>query len=214
MTPSGTKKEILDLLKRSGILSVDQVTDSVGLAKTTLREHFLQLERDEYIKRTYERSGPGRPSLMYSLTSKGHRIYPTREPFLLKSFISFLKKRGEESTIEEFFHTFWEDRLSKAERKLGEVEDDKEEQLQRLADLLSEEGFMPEIEYSEESGTVVVKECNCPFHEVVKETRLPCELEAKFYEKLFKGDVERISYIPEGDYSCTYCITQPEQQTR
>src|SRR5690625_6462595 len=92
---------------------------------------------------------------MYSLTSKGHRIYPTREPFLLKSFISFLKKRGEESTIEEFFHTFWEDRHSKAERKIGEVEDDKEEQLQRLADLLSEEGFMPEIEYSEESGTVV-----------------------------------------------------------
>src|SRR5690625_7465931 len=112
---------------------------------------------------------------MYSLTSKGHLIYSDREAVLLKSFISFLKKRGEESTIEEFFHTFWEDRYSKAERKIGEVEDDKEEQLQRLADLLSEEGFMPEIEYSEESGTVDVKEWNCAVHEVGKATHLACE---------------------------------------
>src|SRR5690625_7448565 len=100
MTPSGTKKEILDLLKRSGILSVDQVTDSVGVAKTTLREHVLQLERDEYIKRTDERSEPGRPALMYSLTNKGHRIYATLEPLLHQSFIFSHKQRGYEATIE------------------------------------------------------------------------------------------------------------------
>lgn len=207
---AGTKKEILDLLKRNGILSVDQVTDSVGLAKTTLREHFLQLERDEYIKRTYERSGPGRPALLYSLTSKGHSIYPTREPYLLKSLIAYLKSKGEESTIEDFFHTFWEDRFIKADRMMSDVKDGKTERLQVLADLLAEEGFMPEVEYAEETGEISVRECNCPFHEVVKETRLPCELEAKFYEKLFKGNVERTSYIPEGGYSCTYCITQPK----
>ncbi|MDZ7757286.1 DeoR family transcriptional regulator [Rhodohalobacter sp.] len=59
---TGSKKEILDLLKRSGILSIDDVTDHMGLAKTTLREHFLQLERDGYIERKYERSGPGQPA--------------------------------------------------------------------------------------------------------------------------------------------------------
>lgn len=205
---AGTKKQILDLLKRNGILSVDQVTDHVGLAKTTLREHFLQLERDEFIKRTYERSGPGRPALKYSLTRKGHQVYPTREPYLLKSLIAYLKRIGKEATVEDFFNQFWEDRFRKADRLMAEAGDGEAARLQVLAELLADEGFMPEIEKEENSQTIIIRECNCPFHEVVKETRLPCELEAMFYKKLFKGNVERTSYIPEGGFSCTYCVTQ------
>lgn len=39
---------------------MDEAAFHAGLAKTTLREHFLQLERDGYIRREYIRSGPGR----------------------------------------------------------------------------------------------------------------------------------------------------------
>jgi len=205
---TGSKKEILDLLKRQGILSVDEVTDKIGLAKTTLREHFLQLERDGYIERKYDRSGPGRPSLQYKLTAQGHRLYPSGESDLMRSLLSYLKRKGDESTIEEFFEEFWDKRYEKADRLMSEQESgDRMAQLRALSAMLEEEGFMPEYDIDEEKGAVTIRECNCPFSEVVKETRLPCQLEAMFYKKLFETDVERKSYIAEGDYSCTYDIS-------
>lgn len=205
---TGSKKEILDLLKRQGILSVDEVTDKIGLAKTTLREHFLQLERDGYIERKYDRSGPGRPSLQYKLTAQGHRLYPSGESDLMRSLLAYLKRKGDESTIEEFFEEFWDKRYEKADRLMSEQESgDRMAQLRALSAMLEEEGFMPEYDIDEEKGAVTIRECNCPFSEVVKETRLPCQLEAMFYKKLFETDVERKSYIAEGDYSCTYDIS-------
>ncbi len=205
---TGSKKEILDLLKRKGILSIDDVTEESGLAKTTLREHFLQLERDGYIRRTYERSGPGRPSLLYDLTSRGHSLYPSGESALMRSFLAYLKRTGQESAIEEFFTEFWDKRVEKARRLMKEQPpDDRKAQIGALSQMLAEEGFMPEYSLDEKNGAIEIRECNCPFREVVKETRLPCKLEAEFYKKLFNQSAERTSYIADGDFSCNYQIS-------
>ncbi len=207
---TGSKKEILDLLKRKGVLSIDEVSDDMGLAKTTLREHLLQLERDRYIKRTYERSGPGRPSLQYHLTQQGHALYPSGESALMRNFLSFLKEKGEESMIEDFFQDFWDKRFEKAKSLMDEKpEDNLIDRIEVLLEMLAEEGFMPEYHFDEYKNVLEIRECNCPFREVVKETRLPCKLEAEFFQRLFNGKAERTAFIPEGDFSCNYLITNP-----
>lgn len=204
---TGSKKEILDLIKRKGVLSINEISTYAGLAKTTLREHLLHLESDGYIKRNYQRSGPGRPALQYQLTRHGHSLYPSGESALLKNFISFLKKRGEETTIENFFEEFWENRFRKAEQLLDEADaDNREERLKVLMKILSDEGFMPEYQLNEADQTFEIRECNCPFKEVVKETQLPCQLELEFYKKIFNCEVERTAYLVDGDFSCSYSI--------
>ncbi|MFU8862158.1 MAG: helix-turn-helix transcriptional regulator [Cyclonatronaceae bacterium] len=207
MIYTGSKKELLDLIKQKGTLSVDEAVNHTQLAKTTLREHFLQLERDGYIRREYVRSGPGRPSLQYQITPKGNRLFPSSESELIREMLKFLKKQGDEHTIEQFFESFWEERLEKARNRMDEAsENDLKSRLGKLMGFLEEEGFMPEAETNMEDGTITIKECNCPFSQVIKETRLPCKLEAMFYRKLFNKNVERTSYIADGDFSCTYEI--------
>lgn len=202
---TGSKKDLLDLIKQKGTLSMDEAVTHTELAKTTLREHFLQLERDGYIRREYIRSGPGRPSLQYQISPKGHRLFPSSESEMIRELLKFLKERGDEQTIEQFFESFWEERLRKAQNRMDEASgSDVKSRLDELMKFLEEEGFMPELETAENNKKVTIKECNCPFREVVKETRLPCKLEAIFYQKLFNDEVERTSYIAEGDFSCTY----------
>ncbi|MDZ7716808.1 MAG: DeoR family transcriptional regulator [Balneolaceae bacterium] len=204
---TGSKKEIIDLIKRKGTLSIDEAVAEMELAKTTLREHFLQLERDGFVDREYVRSGPGRPSLHYELTAKGNSLYPSSESKLIRNIIHYLKDKGNEQLVEDFFEDFWGQRLGEAEKRIQEVEADTvKEKLEVLMGMLEEEGFMPEFDLNEEDKTLTIKECNCPFSEVVKETRLPCKLEAMFYEKLFDQEIERTTYIAEGDYACTYDI--------
>lgn len=204
---TGSKKKLLELIKRKGAILIDEAVDNTNLAKTTLREHFLQLERDGYIERDYVRSGPGRPSLEYQLTQKGNSLFPSYESALIKELLNYLKSKGDEETIEKFFQAFWEDRIEKAQYRMNEAsETDTEKRIEALTHLLEEEGFMPEINMDEESETLTIKECNCPFSEVVKETRMPCVLEAMFFKELFNENAERTSHIAEGDFSCTYKI--------
>lgn len=208
---TGSKKQLLDLIKRKGTISIDEAVEDTELAKTTLREHFLQLERDGYIQRGYVRSGPGRPSLEYQLTQKGNSLFPSYESALIKELLNFLKSKGDEETIEEFFKSFWEERIEKAKHRMDQSsETDLKSKVEALTHMLEEEGFMPEFNLDEESETLTIKECNCPFSEVVKETRLPCKLEALFYKKLFSKRAERTSHIAEGDFSCTYNIPTDE----
>lgn len=204
---SGSKKDLLDLIKRRGKVTIDEAVEHTELAKTSLREHFLQLERDGYLKRDYVRSGPGRPSLEFRLTQKGNSLYPSYESKLIKEFIRHLQSKDQEDTVEDFFEVFWNDRFQEAQRRMNEApQDNLKSRLKQLQQMLEEEGFMPEFDIGEDDNSLTIKECNCPFSEVVKETRLPCKLEAMFYKKLFNQETERIAYIAEGDYSCTYRV--------
>lgn len=205
MIYTGSKKDLLDLIKKKGTLSMDEAVTSTSLAKTTLREHFLQLERDGYVRKEYIRSGPGRPSLQYQISPKGQRLFPSSESDLIRELLKFLKEQGDVQTLEKFFESFWEKRLKKARNRMDQSSEEKlESRLDKLMGFLEEEGFMPEYETDTKGESITIRECNCPFNEVVKETHLPCKLEAMFYRKLFNENVERTTYIPDGDYSCTY----------
>lgn len=208
MLHSGTKKELLELLKRNGSVSVDETVQQTGLAKATLREHFSQLERDGYVERTYKASGRGRPCLSFQLSEKGNKLFPSQEADLIKDLFAFLKARGEEHTIEEFFKRMWDDRFLKIKKQMnGSSDDDLEAKVKALADVLEEDGFMPEIELNGQAEMLNVKQCNCPFSDAVRETRLPCKLEAMFLRKLFNQPIKRTSYIAEGDFACNYEIS-------
>lgn len=204
---TGPKKELLDLIKHQGQITIDESVEKMDLAKTTVREHFTQLEEDGYIERSYERSGRGRPSLSFRLTKKGNGMYPSYEPEMMREFIRFLQTEGEHRILEDFFQKFWNRRYQKLEMMLEEESADSEEDKARVTRrMLDEEGFMAEIGHDSDSGKLMMKECNCPFREIIKVTKLPCKLEEEFYEKVFGKKVERTSYIAEGDFACTYCV--------
>ncbi len=203
---SGPKKQLLNLIKKNGEISLDEAITETGVTKTTLREHLSQLERDGYLTHHFVRYGPGRPSLRYRLTSKGHSFYPTREPELMRQFLVYLKENGQTGVIENFFREFWQKRLERVRRKLKDLPDDRPEaRFNILLSVLEEEGFMPDL-IELEDGSVAIRECNCPFREVVKETDLPCRLEADFFKQVFDENTERSEYIPNGDYSCSYKV--------
>lgn len=200
---TGSKKELLNLIKRNGRISIDEATAETNLAKTTVREHFSQLEKENFVNRSFVRSGPGRPSLYFELTGKGNSQFPSSEPELMRQLLKFLKMKGKDDIIEEFFTAFWDQRAVDAQKKCDEANAERvEDKIKVLASMLEKEGFMPE--YSKDG----IRECHCPFADVVKETRLPCRLEKQFISKILAHDVERTSYIPDGDFCCSYQLTR------
>ena len=116
------------------------------------------------------------------------------------------RPRGASQTFGEYrvgressFESYWGERLQEVKKRLCGA-DDAGRRRDVLEAVLREEGFVPDIR--REVGRLVVRECNCPFSEAVEKTRLPCRLEAAFYEALFDCRIERVSYIPDGHPAC------------
>lgn len=203
LVSSDTRRELLQLVKRKGSLSLDEAMEALGMARTTVREHLLRLERQGLVERSTERQGRGRPSLRYAVTPKAKILFPSRDGELMGRLLQFLGEEGADALVTAFFEAYWADRTERVKRRIERLdEDDIEGRLALLAEILEEEGFMPKIERSEEG--ITIRECNCPFPESVKQTRIPCRLEAAFFEAIFGAEVERSRYIPDGHPACTY----------
>jgi predicted ArsR family transcriptional regulator len=200
---SGTKRDLLLLIKHRGSISIDDAQESTGLTRTTLREHLGMLERDGLLLRSTIRRGRGRPSLSYALTADAEHLFPSRDQHLLGSLLEFLEDAGRNDLIEQFFRQYWAERLADMNRRTAHLKsDDRKGRIGVLEELLTEQGFMPSLSTTEPG--LVVRECNCPFPEAVRRTRLPCRLEAEFLSDVLNRPVGRVSYIPDGAAACTY----------
>jgi len=203
LVSSDTRRELLKIIKRRGSLSVDEAMEALDMARTTVREHLLQLKEKGLLDRSAEREGRGRPSHRYTMSRRAKMLFPSRDGELMGRLIEHLRAEGAEEMVEAFFERYWDDRTEAVKRDVEKrAPDDLDAQLEVLREILEEEGFMPEI--TADGDQVTVRECNCPFPESVKETRVPCKLEKKFYETVFETALDRVSYIPDGNPACTY----------
>jgi len=206
---SDSRRTLLLAIKRAGALSIDDAGAAIDRSTSTVREHLAELRDRGMVERVADTpSGRGRPRHRYRLTPEGEALFPGRDRELAGRLIAFLLERGETDLLEDFFNRFWAERT---ERVMQEFEasdvTDRAERLHVLKQILADEGFMPDI--NECDGAVVIRECNCPFPEAVKQTRLPCRLEAAFLEAALDTALERVEYIPDGYDACTYTFAEP-----
>lgn len=202
---SDTKRALLDLMKRREEVSLEDAVAAVSRARSTLREHLTSLEADGLVASRAQQQGRGRPRLLYRLTEDGAALFPSRDGILLRELLDFLRRTGREDLLEAFFARYWDDRRREVEHRMGSAAaDDAAGRLEVLRRALGEQGFMPEIDAKDDE--VIIRECNCPFPEAIKATRLPCRLEARFFEQVLRQEARRVSYMPEGHAACAYVM--------
>src|SRR5512140_657216 len=71
-----TRREILNILKRKGRATLDELAQGVGLVPVTVRAHLNVLERDDLVKYEEVRGKVGRPYYVYSLTEEADALFP------------------------------------------------------------------------------------------------------------------------------------------
>lgn len=197
-----SQRSLLVELKRRGEATLAEVAGSVELASETVREHLNALTARGLVQRVgRRRDGPGRPRIVYGLSDRGEALFPHREGALLGELASHLVESGREDVLEDFFEWRIGQQRDSAERRLRGREG--LERVREVARILSEQGFMAEVE-EDEGGALLLRLCHCPLKELVEASRLPCRAEVEFVEELLGESLVRETWIPEGDHSCTY----------
>ena len=85
-----TKRTLLNTLKRSGELGVEELAGSAELTISAVRQQLTGLQRDGLVAVTESRTGPGRPRYLYSLTSAADALYPRAYAELTNELLDYV----------------------------------------------------------------------------------------------------------------------------
>ena len=198
-----TRQVILDFLKQREKATLDELSTEVGLAPMSVRGHLSVLERDGFITYEEARGKIGRPKYVYSLTDRGHDLFPKTYHILCNRILDAVTSVSTDSGTElaSRIAQGWAEEYQS--RVVGKSLGD---QVKVLAAIRSEEGAMA---YSEVQGdSFILHQRNCPASCVAaKFPQVICTAEIGFMRRLLdNASIERVSWAINGDASCSYVI--------
>jgi predicted ArsR family transcriptional regulator len=202
----GTRERILVLLRRHGGLSAPRLAELLQLTSVGVRRHLALLERDGLVRASIEKPRRGRPAAVYRLTDAGLETFPRHYDEVAREALTFLKGR-DAATLSQFL-AWRNERL--AASYAGRVEGATlAERTDALAEVLSEQGFMAEVEPAD--GGLRLCQHNCTVEHLATELPDLCASEAELFERLLGTRVERETTIVDG---AVRCVTRIDLGTR
>jgi predicted ArsR family transcriptional regulator len=201
-----TRRAILEYLKQHGRASLDELAQDVGLAPMSVRGHLAVLERDGLIAYEEARGRVGRPRFMYSLTERAQEEFPKSYHTLCNRILDALACSVPPNEVASKLADVWtKDHEARLAGKSFE------EQLKILTTIRTEEGAMASLEKTTEG--YVLHQQHCPASCVAaRHPNVICTAEIGFIRRVLGTTVERVSWIHQGDATCSYRIRVPQSE--
>jgi predicted ArsR family transcriptional regulator len=206
--PSNTREQILELLQRSGSgLTAEALAQKLGISAVAVRKHLAVLERDNFVMTELERRPIGRPTYLYRPTATAQELFPNDYANLATAVLEMIRLLDGEHKVDELFQHRAEALASElAIRVQGAT---LEERLRQVAQVLEEQGYMPEIiQIQEGRERYLLTEHHCPIFQVAKAFQQACTCELDVLLKLLQVKVERCDHRMMGHPHCSYLISQ------
>jgi predicted ArsR family transcriptional regulator len=197
-----TRSRILVLLRRHGRRTAPELAAQLSLSPVGVRRHLTTLERDGLVEATVEKPSRGRPAAVYRLSDAGHETFPRRYDELARQALEFLGA-DEGARLREFL-AWRNDRLAS---RLGERVEGATpaERATALADALTEQGYMAEVEDGPDGGLRLCQH-NCTVEHIATEHPGICASETELFERLLGTAVTREATIVNGAIRTTRAL--------
>jgi predicted ArsR family transcriptional regulator len=197
------REKILLLLKKKGPLSIEELSEHMGITPMGIRQHLLSLERKGFVDYFSRRQGVGRPAFLYRLTEKADNLFQKAyHNFTLNALRDIEKNEGRDK-VDDIFR--WrKERILKDKKDALYNKKTLRERVYALGDILDSDGYL--IDLYEDDNSFILKQYNCPIFKVASEFKEACKYELQMYRELLRKDIIRSECISDGNSSCTYVI--------
>jgi len=198
-----TRWEILQLLKRRGRATVDELARALNMTLMGVRLHLVVLDRDGYVERSTVRQRPGRPALVYSLTPKAEDIFPKRYDILAEKLLDALRggtSVGSAGILEVVARSM---AAPLAARLDGTVLEDRVDQVGRILDDIGAFACWERLE-----GGYLIHQHNCLFYRIALRNRDVCRIDDVFLREMLGVEVHRRECILDGAGRCSFFVPE------
>lgn len=204
-----TVDKILHKIKREGAISARVLADEMGLTTMGIRQHLQAMEDEGLVDFSDIRVKVGRPTRHWSLTAEGHRRFADSHGDLAISVIDSVESLFGEAGLKKVIGQREEKTLQHYREALKDCHNLKAK-LETLAYLRESEGYMAELQETEEGFLLI--ENHCPICKAAKRCPALCQSEQNIFRTVLGDDylVTREEHIIEGQRRCTYKVQTRE----
>lgn len=204
-TKLSTRETILEAIKQSNEATVESLAIVADVSPVTVRHHLNSLQADSLLETRSVRRKVGRPYYVYSLSDKGHELFPQRYMRLSSRLLDELKARFPNGTVKELFNSVVQ-RIIDDNRKDFEGLS-VEQRLDYLINLLAEEGFLASWEST--GDQYILTEYSCPYYAIGQKHDEVCILDRQLVQIILDTDIEQKSCMLHGDSHCQFTFSLP-----
>jgi predicted ArsR family transcriptional regulator len=198
------RRDILDILKRRGTATVEELRRELDITSVTVRHHLDVLRSEGLVAEPVarHRNRSGRPQHTYALTPKAEALFPHNYNGLAGALLEAIKSRCDSKEVDVIFE-------SAAARLAGEAPraapgDSVEAGLDKSIEFLNQMGYV--AHWERRADGYMITTCNCPFEGLVGANPELCQMDLQFMSTLAGGPVERVCHRVEGDSTCAYLL--------
>jgi len=201
-----TSRAILNLLKRSGGMTAEELAEQLGVSAMAVRKHLAVLRASGLVSFTYRRQPVGRPAQVFSLTEAGHEHFPKSYDRLASELLVQVAQSEGTGKVQTILSEQCRRLAEEVEQRLAGK--DLGERVQEVAKILDERGYMCEWQPCEQGYLIV--EHNCAIERVAKQFPQCCEAELNLILELLNAQVSRTRHYVGGDPVCAYLVREKQ----
>jgi predicted ArsR family transcriptional regulator len=201
-----TRQQILEILKRKGEVTVQDLSDELGLTSVTVRHHLEILRSEGYITDPEVRRSnrPGRPRYVYRLTSTAADLFPNNYSGLASALLEAIN----ECVSPEEYATMMEKAAEHMAENADQLPDNPEDRVNSVTTFLNQQGFVSRWE-KQDPGRYHIIVSSCPYHHVSQQHDEPCMIDHHMIQLLVGTDIERLQNEAKTSGLCVYEVEFP-----
>jgi predicted ArsR family transcriptional regulator len=194
--------EILNSLKRSKGLSVNELVRKMKMSYMGIKQHCLTLQRDGYLDTWRRPQKMGRPEMVYRLTRRTHDLFQSDSNQFTVELLKSVHETYGPNAPEKLLYNLFERKTAALKSKVKG--DTVEERAKWLARLRDSEGYMSQFTTDEKEGGPQILECHSPILNLVDRYPIIARLEQTLFEAVLGTSVRREETRNSGLYECAF----------
>ena len=208
MELSDSQTKILKRLKVRGPQSIKILSKFMEQTTMGVRQHLADMESKGLVCQTEaKKQNRGRPLNLWKLSRRGHQRFRDGHESVALDLIEAATKLKGQGFLEELIYSRNQSIEENYRSKLQEAGTHLRNQIIRLAELRSDEGYMAEVRLLPDGW--LLTENHCPIHAAAKQCTHFCKAELSCFQAVFEknADIERVEHLLDGARRCTFKIS-------
>lgn len=194
--------EILNTLKRTRGMSVNELVDKMKMSYMGIKQHCLTLERDGYLDTWRRPQKMGRPEMVYRLTKRTHDLFPCDSNDLTLQLLTSAKEIYGPNAPEKMLLNVFERKTKTLKEKVKGAT--VAERAQAFTKARDAEGYMSDFITDEKEGGAQILECHSPIMNLLDQYPIIARLEQELVEAVLETKVRREEIRNSGQYECAF----------
>lgn len=195
-----TRGKIVGALRSRGAASAFDLAAEFALSPNAIRQQLVILERDGLVAGKSVRRGKTKPTHEYSLTPQADRYFPQAYDRMLGAVLREVRHNAGDAGVAQVFAGI----AKRAVDKMAPQLDGKSplERLEAIADNIRGSGVAVDVE--EHDGTLVLREHNCPYANVISEHPECCTVIHTMLDEAVSPAVKQTESLATGGAECRF----------